>query len=472
MIQNLTEGNVFKLITLFSLPILIGNLFQQFYNISDILIVGRLLGVNALAAVGATAPVYFLFLLISFGFTGGLTVVTAQAFGANHFNKMRKSMTHAIFASTFLSITITIFLSLFLRPLLRLMNVPLEIENDAWLFMIILTGAMVMIVFYNLLFGFLRALGDSKTPLYFLILSTVLNVLFNFVLIYHFNFGVEGSALGTVTAIGITLILCLIYTYYKFPIMHLKKEDFKYDQSLLIEQLKIALPMALQFSVLGLGILIIQSVSNSFGKEVIAAFTASLRIEQVATQPLVAIGAAIATFSAQNWGACKINRIRQGVRFGVFVSLIISLTASLLVRYIGRDMISVFLNEENEFIIETGKKYLSISTLFYFFLGMIFIFRNVLQGMGKALIPLLASLIELFVRTIVAVCFSSVLGWYSVIYASTTSWIIAATVVVIGYILTLKKLKNNKKSKTYFKKNKHEIGVKSALNSTPETPSH
>ncbi len=207
MIQNLTQGSPFKLIFMFCLPVLIGNLFQQLYNISDILIVGRLIGIQALAAVGATAPIFFVFLLISFGFAGGLTVVTAQRFGANDLKGMRCSMTHAFMACGVLSVFMTIILVFFLKPILRLMNVPSEIEHDAYIFMSILSFGLVIMVFYNLLFGFVRALGDSKTPLYFLVFSTLLNIALNFVLIYYFKLGVAGSALGTVLSISTAFVL-------------------------------------------------------------------------------------------------------------------------------------------------------------------------------------------------------------------------------------------------------------------------
>lgn len=448
MIQNLTKGSPAKLIVLFCLPLLIGNFFQQLYNITDILIVGRLLGVNALAAVGATAPIFFVFLLISFGFSNGLTVITAQKFGAGDMDGVRSSITHAVRACAVLCVLMTIILVFFLRPILRLMNVPLEIENDAYIFMSILSFSLAIIVFYNLISGVIRALGDSKTPLYFLVFSTLLNIVFNFVLIYFFKFGVAGSALGTLLATAIALILCVIYVYKKFEIIRLKKSDWRYDKNMLKEGLKIAVPMSVQFSVLSISMMVIQSTCNSFGPDIIAAFTAALRIEQLATQPLLALGMAMATYSAQNCGAKKLARIRQGVRFTVIVSFLISLSASLLVRFVGRDMISVFLNQENNLVIETGRSYLSISTLFYFFLGLIFIFRNVLQGMGKAILPLIASFAELFLRSFAAIYLAAVMGYRGIFYASPIAWVGAAGIVVAGYILTIKNFKKNYKKRT------------------------
>lgn len=468
MIQNMTVGSPAKLIMAFGFPLLLGNIFQQLYNITDILIVGRLIGVKALAAVGATAPIYFVFLLISFGFTGGLTVITAQRFGAGDYNGVRRSITHCIMASTFLSVLITVFLTVFLQPLLKIMNVPGEILKDAYNFMAILTGGLVMIVFYNLLSGFIRALGDSKTPLYFLIFSTILNVIFNFILIYYFKLGVVGSAIGTVSAISIAVILCLVYIYKKFPIMRLSKKDWIYDSHFMRMHLHIAVPMAIQFSVLSISMMIIQSVCNSFGPDVIAAFTSALRIEQLATQPLVALGIAMATYTAQNWGAGKLGRIRRGVQISALISFLISVAMALLVRYVGSNMISIFLKEENSFIITTGKAYLSISTLFYFFLGMIFIFRNTLQGMGKSMIPLFAGFAELGMRSFAAIYLAHVMGYRGIFYASPIAWLGASLVVMIGYFVVIHNLKGVK-SKTFFKKNQHQIRLAASINSVNQT---
>lgn len=469
MIQNMTTGSPAKLILSFGLPLLIGNIFQQLYNITDILIVGRLIGVNALAAVGATAPLYFMFLLISFGFTGGLTVITAQRFGAGDYNGVRRSITHSIIASSCLSLLITLFLALFLRPLLIVMNIPQEIMSDAFNFMAVLTAGLVMIVFYNLLSGFIRALGDSKTPLYFLIFSTVLNVIFNLVLIYHFQLGVVGSALGTVSAIVISVVLCLVYIYKKFPIMRLNRQDWILDWKFMKTHLHIAIPMAIQFSILSVSLMIIQSVCNSFGPDVIAAFTSALRIEQLATQPLLALGIAMATYSAQNWGAGKIARIRRGVTIAALTALTISLTISLLVRYVGSEMIAIFLKDENPFIIRTGKAYLSISTLFYFFLGMIFVFRNTLQGMGKSIIPLIASFTELLMRSFAAIYLAHIMGYKGIFYASPIAWFGAAMVVMIGYFVVIRGLKG-KKSKNYFRNNYHKICLSASGEHVNHTP--
>ena len=223
MITDMTKGNALKLVLLFSLPILIGNVFQQLYHIADIFIVGRLLGENALAAVGASAPINFMFLIIAFSFTGGLTAVTAQRFGAGDLDGVRRSVTHSIRASFVLSLILTAILVTYLDWFMHILNVPASIYKDSYNFIMILSLATVLIVAFNLLSGFIRALGDSKTPLYFLILSTVLNVVFNFILIKNTNLGVIASATGTVIAIAISVICCLIYIKIRVTCLFLSK---------------------------------------------------------------------------------------------------------------------------------------------------------------------------------------------------------------------------------------------------------
>ena len=439
MMQDMTVGNPTRLIVKFALPLLIGNLFQQLYNLSDIIIVGHLLGINALAAVGATAPVFFVFLLVAFGFTGGLTVVTAQRFGAKDYKGLRASVTHSLIASTVLSVFIGISLMVFLRPLLRLMNVPAEIMDDAYTFMFILSGGMVMIVFFNLLSGFIRAVGDSKTPLYFLMFSSILNISLNLFFIYVLKMGVAGSATGTVIAVSISVVCCLWFISKRFPILHLARTDWKYNRKFMKEHLNIAVPMAIQFAVLSLGMLILQSVCNSFGPEIIAALTAAMRVEQVATQPLLALGLAMATYAAQNWGAGKFRRIREGVRNAAVMALSFSIGIALLVRFVGEEMIGVFIEAGNDNVVRIACEYLDISTLFYFFLGMIFVFRNTLQGIGRSGIPLAAGFTELFMRSFAAIWLAKIIGYPGLFYAGPIAWLGAGLVVTIGYWLTVRR---------------------------------
>ncbi len=441
MVQDMTVGSPLRLILKFTLPIFIGNLFQQLYNLSDIVIVGRLLGIDALAAVGSTAPVYFVFLLVAFGFTGGLTVITAQRFGAKDYRGLRSSVCHSLIASAVLSSLIAVSLMVFLHPLLRVMNVPEKIMPEAYTFMFILSAGIVMIVFFNLLSGFIRAVGDSKTPLYFLMFTSIINVGLNLFFIYVLKMGVAGSATGTVTAISTSVVCCLFYIRRKYPILRLTRADWKYNPEFMKKHLYIAVPMALQFAVLSLGLLIVQAVCNSFGPEIIAALTAALRVEQLATQPVFAIGIAMATYSAQNWGAGKLRRIRDGVRKAALVSLGFSAIIALSVRFGGEQIIGMFIpSGSSRHIVEVGCEYLNISTLFYFFLAMIFVFRNTLQGMGRSMIPLAAGFVELIMRSFAAIWLAAEIGYRGIFYAGPIAWLGAGLVVTIGYWVTIRRL--------------------------------
>lgn len=266
--------------------------------------------------------------------------------------------------------------------------------------------------------------------------------------------GVPGSAVAVVLSQGFSVILCLLYVKKRFPILHLKKSDWtfkkenrKKDFDFIMEHLKVGFPMAMQFSVLGLGILIIQSVCNTFGSDVIAAFTAALRIEQIATMPMISFGVAISVFVAQNFGAKNINRVRYGVIKTSMINLILSLFMAFVMRHWGSDIVGIFIGAEKTSVIKIAHDYLWISTIFYFFLGQIFIFRNALQGMGKPLIPLTSSFAELIIRSFAAVYLAVQFGYYGIFYAGPIAWITASIIVSAGYFINIKKIMFKRKFK-------------------------
>lgn len=437
MIKDMTTGPALRQILWFSLPILVGNVFQQLYQLADIFIVGRLLGENALAAVGASAPIYFMFLIIAFSFTGGLTAVTAQRFGAKDYDGVRRSVTHSMRASLVLSVILTAVLFLFLKPLMRVLNVPAGIFDESYKFILILGAGMVLIVAFNLLSGFIRALGDSRTPLYFLVFSSVLNIVFNYILIKYAHFGVIGSAVGTITAISFSVLCCMVYIKRHFPLLMLKREDWQYCPAFMREHLNIAIPMSIQFSILSLSIMVIQAVSNSFGEKVIVGMTIALRVEQLATQPLMALGLAMATFSAQNYGAGKLSRIRSAVKKTAMTSFGLSLILSAWMFFWGKNLIGSFLDEPDPFAVNVGAAYLNISMMFYFFLGMIFIFKNTLQSMGKPFFPVLSGFVELGIRSFAAIILASHIGYRGIYYASPLAWLGGSVIIFTGYYLNL-----------------------------------
>lgn len=444
MQKDLTTGNPLKLLILFSIPLLIGNLFQQFYNIADIVIVGRTLGIDELAAVGATAPLFFLIVFVVVGLTNGFSIVTGQRFGAKDYVGVRKSVTISTILSTAFTLIFTIFSIIFMPEILRVMNIPTNIYHNAYWYIQIIILGLISSNFYNLLANILKALGDTKTPLYCLIIASILNIIFALLFILKFHWGVPGSAVALVLSQAISALLCVIYVKYKFPILHLQKTDWIFTKeefiSNMIEHLRIGMPMAVQFSAIGIGVLIIQSVCNSFGSNVIAAFTAALRIEQIAMLPMVTFGIAVASFVAQNYGANRIDRIKVCVKKASIINFHLSIVIAFIMHFWGANIAALFLGTSNAEIITIAQQYLFISSLFYFFLSQIFIYRNALQGLGQAVIPLIACIGELLIRAFAAVYLAVKFSYFGIFYAGPIAWIVASTVMAVGFYIIINRL--------------------------------
>ena len=454
MITDMTKGSPLKHILLFSVPLLIGNVFQQLYNIADLVIVGRTLGVESFAAVGAVAPLFFLITFIIVGLTNGFAVVTGQRFGAKDIQGVRNS----VVISTILSVIVTfIFSSIFalsMNYILKWMNVPDNIYHNAFWYVEIIIIGLIVTTMYNMLASIIRALGDSKTPLYFLIIASLINIVLAIIFIVVFHMGVPGSAIAVILSQGISVILCTIFIKYKFPILRIHKSEWfiKFDKDFYdsaYEHLKIGVPMAVQFSILGISILIIQSVCNSFGSNVIAAMTAALRIEQIATLPMMSFGVALATYVAQNFGARKFKRIRLGVIKTSTINIVLSIIMAFVMRFWGTNIIGAFIGTATKEIINIAHSYLLISTIFYFFLGQIFIYRNALQGMGETVFPLLSSIAELVMRAFTAVYLAIKFGYIGMFYAGPIAWVSASTVLFFGYLYSIKHIIYKVKNKLH-----------------------
>lgn len=433
MTKDMTNGNPIKLILTFSIPLLIGNVFQQFYNMVDAIIVGRYLGVDALAAVGSTGSMAFLVNGFVIGLTSGFAVLVAQRFGANDVEGVKKAFYSSIILSIIMTILVTFISMICAKPLLTLMNTPENIMSDALTYIIIIYAGNVAIIFYNMLASILRSLGDSKTPLYFLIIASILNVILDLVFIINFSLGVAGAAYATIISQLVSAILCAIYIVKKFPILKLKKSHMKLKKSYVFKQLKIGLPMALQFSITAIGIMVLQGALNNFGSKIIGAYTAASKVQQLVTQPCVTFGVTMATYSGQNLGAGRIDRIKEGVRKCVFLSLSVSIFSSLMVILFGESFTKLFITSDNLEALSYAKQYLNIVSLFYIPLGLIFIFRNTLQGIGESFIPMMAGFAEMVARTIVAFSLPSYIGFIGVALADPAAWIAAAIPLVITY---------------------------------------
>ena len=436
----MTTGNPVKLILFFSIPLLIGNVFQQFYSMVDTIIVGRYVGVQALAAVGVTGSLSFLILGFTFGLTGGFSVIIAQRFGANDEDGLRKSVATSTILSIISTIIITLASMLSGKPVLSLMNTPDDIINDATIYIIIIYAGTCATVFYNMIAGILRSLGDSKTPLYFLILSSILNIILDLFFILNFNMGVRGAAYATVIAQGISGILCLIYALKKYPILRLKKEDWIWDKNFALKHLNVGIPMALQFSITATGVMVLQTALNAFGSTVIAAYTAASKVEQIVTQPGISFGTTMATYCGQNLGAGKYDRIKEGVKKGSIITIMVSIIAAVVLFVFGKSLSTLFISSDQIEALNYSKQYLNTVAIFLPILGMLFIYRNSLQGIGDAFIPMMAGVAELVARVIVAFTFPAFIGYIGICLASPFAWIGATIPMAIKYRILIKRM--------------------------------
>ena len=433
MTKDMTNGNPIKLILTFSIPLLIGNVFQQFYNMADTIIVGRYLGVDALAAVGSTGSMTFLVNGFVIGLTSGFAVLVAQRFGASDEEGVKKAFASSLILSTIMTILVTFISMIAAKPLLEIMNTPKNIINDALKYIIIIYGGNIAIIFYNMLASILRSLGDSKTPLYFLIIASILNVILDLIFILNFSMGVAGAAYATVISQFVSAILCALYIIKKFPILKLKKKHFKLKKKYVYKQLKIGLPMALQFSITAAGVMVLQSALNNFGSKIIAAYTAASKVQQLVTQPCVTFGVTMATYAGQNLGAGKIDRIKSGVKKCVILSLIVSISSTIIVYLFGVQFTKLFITSDNIESLNYAKHYLNVVSLFYIPLGLIFIFRNTLQGIGESFVPMMAGFAEMIARTIVAFSLPKFIDFTGIALADPVAWIAAAVPLVITY---------------------------------------
>ena len=437
--RDLTRGKPLKEIILFTVPLLFGNVFQQLYSFFDTLIVGRTLGLKALAGVGATGPMIFFIIGFLFAYTQGLTIITAQRFGAKDYEGVRRSFTTSIILcilTTFLFTAITVPLT---EPVLKVMQTPADIYNEAYIYMFISYLGLGTILFYNLLSNVIRALGDSKTPLYFLIIASILNIVLDLYFILSIHWGVAGAAVATVLSQGVSGVLCAFYMFKKFPLLKLKKSDWKFDKDFAMEHLKIAFPMGIQMSVLTIGIIAVQFALNTLGSTAIAAFTTAVRIDQLFSQSLITLGATAATFTAQNFGAGKLKRIKEGAKASMLLVVVMSVIAAVLIIGLGKTLVGLFLDKPDTQVVSLAMQYLHIIVIFYVFLGSLILFRNVLQGMGKVKAPLISGLAELVARTAAAFILCTYMGYLGVCLATPLAWIFAAIVLFTGYRLALKK---------------------------------
>lgn len=432
-IFNMTEGRPGKLLLAFTIPMLIGNIFQQLYSMVDSIVVGQYVGSNALAAVGATGSINFFFFSFSFGLAAGIGVVVSQYFGARNDKQVMKTIANSIYVLSTISIVMSILGILLARIILVAMNTPIIILEDSILYMRVTCAGIIAVSAYNGVSSILRALGDSKTPLLFLVVASFINIALDLLFVISFNWGVFGVAIATIISQTVAAIGCIIYAYQKIAYFRIPKEFYEVDRELVIKCIKIGIPVSFQNSLIAVSCIALQSVVNSFGETVVAAFTASGRFEQLIQQPFNSLGAAVVTYTGQNIGAGKVDRVKKGFWAATIMCAIFSLIM-LPVAYFGSSGIMRMFVSDPE-VIQMGAHAIRITAFFYFALGMIYVSRAVLNGAGDAAYAMINGLVEITGRVGLARPLTMIpaIGYWGVWYTTGLTWLITGTISCIRY---------------------------------------
>ena len=444
MTKNLTEGDPARLIFFFALPLVAGNMMQQLYAFIDTLIVGRFLGVNALAAVGCTGSLMFLTLGFIMGFCTGVTIYTGQRFGAGDAQGVRRSAAACVVLGILAVLTLTAIILPLTRSLLLLMETPAEIIDGAQDFIsIVFAGLTIFLVLYlqNCL---IRSLGDSTTPTIFLAVTLAINVALEPVAILVLGWGIPGAALATVFSQAIGAVLFFVYIWRRVPALHTRWTDWKPDRVVLMAHLRMGLPMAFQASVIAFGAIILQVALNNLGAIPVAAYAATQKIDAVAVMPMLSFGYALAAYTAQNYGAQKYERIRMGVRACLKMSMAFAVGIGALLIAFGSHVLALFVGADAagaEEVIAYGEIFLLVNGSTYVILALLLVYRNVLQGLGQSVIPTIAGAMELLMRAAAAIFLCTYLGFFGACLANPLAWIGAAVPVVLAYLWTEKTLR-------------------------------
>lgn len=437
--KTLTEGTPWKQILLFSIPIFWGNVFQLLYSLVDTKIVGSTLGTEALAAVGSVSTLHTLMTGFLNGLTLGFSLITAMCFGAKNRKRLKKSFAAAISLGVLTTLALVLMLMIFLHPVLNLLHVPQAQFEMAYAYISVLIVGLFATLFYNLCANTLRAIGDALTPLIFLIVATVSNIGLDYLFILGFQMGVQGAAYATVLAQLLSVVLCLIRIFRKFPILHIQKEDFRFDRELMAEMYKSGLSMGLMSCLVGIGTILLQSAINTLGTTVIVAHTAARKVFELVSLPNSVLGSAMATYCGQNYGARRFDRIRQGIRASLIIAAVWAVVVFLICHTIEGKLIQFVASTTNPDVIYWGSTYLKVDMSFIVICGVIVILRNSMQGFGDRVIPVFSSCIELAGKIIFAFVFAPMFAYWGIIWAEPLVWIAMVIPLIVKVVHVLKK---------------------------------
>ncbi|MBR4548464.1 MAG: MATE family efflux transporter [Oscillospiraceae bacterium] len=440
MTRDMTTGSPLARILAFCAPLLVGNLFQQFYNLADSILVGRLLGVRAFAAVGATGALSFLILGFALGICSGFAIPIAQSFGAGDMDTVRSRTGQTVWLGLFFSALITAVTYFGTDEILHLMRTPDEIYDDAYRYIFIVFMGTGFTILYNLASGVLRALGDSRTPLYFLMGAVTVNVLLDLLFMGGWGMGVEGAAYATILSQAASGLACLLYIRRKVPLLRLTRRDLRPSLRRMGTIAAIGVPMGLQFSITAVGSILLQSAVNGLGADAVAAVSAGAKVHNIVAAPLESCGVAMATYCGQNLGAGRVDRIRQGLRAMVVLTFLYCGFGFLVNAFAGSDIAWLFVDASETAILVNVRRYLVTMSSFYPLLALVFLLRNGLQGMGFSQQAMLAGLSELVARAAMAFGFVGRFGFRAVCFANPAAWLAADLILLALYRLEIRKL--------------------------------
>lgn len=445
--KDLTTGKTWKLLLAFALPTLLSNVFQQFYNLADTAIAGHILGDNALVAIGASSTINSLVLSFAWGLNGGFGIIIAQSFGAKDNNKLKKSVAISLLINVIFSLFVLIVSVFASKPMLKLLNTPAARLDEANSYIAVILAFIIVPMLYNLEAVILRSLGDSKTPLYFLIFSSVLNIVLDYVLIKFTNMGVMGAAVATVLAQFLSVVLCFIVILKNFKIINLSKEDFKFSSALFKNMMGAGMTMAIMNSIFSIGSIIMQGSINALGDDIIAAHLGSRKVAEMFMQPLVTIGTACSTFVGQNYGAGKIGRIKESIKYSTLYSLIWSVITFFILWFSGGQIARLVTGSVSQIVFENTQMYLRVNAPFYFVLGLLFTLRFSIQSVDRKVPPIVSSTMELASKIAAAYLFIPLWGYFGACIAEPLSWTLGAIYLLFVFKKEFKRLDTIKLNK-------------------------
>jgi len=445
-VKEMTEGRIFPQLFYFTLPLLMGNLLQQTYSLVDAAIVGKFLGIDSLAAVGASSSVVFLILGFCNGCCGGFGIPVAQKFGAHDYSTMRRCVSVSLQLAALMSVVLAVVTGILCDDILRLMRTPSNIFDEAYVYLLITFIGIPCTFFYNLLSSIIRALGDSKTPFWFLLLAAVLNIVLDLFCILVLHWGVAGAAIATVFSQGFSAALCYFYMIRRFAILRTTPAERRFNKSIARILLNIGVPMGLQFSITAIGSIMLQSANNALGTACVAAFTAAMRIKMFFMCPFESLGIAMATFAGQNYGAGRPRRIMQGVKAASLMALAYWIFTFCVLMFGSQRLALLFVDASEAEILADTALFLHVSVTFFPVLGLLCILRYTIQGAGFTNLAMLSGVSEMIARILVSLLAVPAFGYLAVCFGDSTAWIFADAFLIPAFFYVYKKIQLVKRS--------------------------